>query len=288
MFQIGLRYEYINQNQIYTGSSRSFVGAIPLHHDEVQTINQRTVIEAAYGVSDRLLLTLHLPFIQREHSHIHHHQGEEHWEYWNFRALGDMDVRAQYLVVFNGGINGSSVGVIAGMKLPTGATRLKNADGDEAEVTIQPGTGSFDGTFGMAARSTVATVPTLSGLHAMIPLSFNATYQVNGKGTDGYRFGNVFLAHVGIEYPLVKAASALLQVNARVQDFADVGTTGEPRETTGGTWIFLSPGFSVNFSESFAANAFIQIPAYQNVHGIQQTAPFNLQFGLTANVELSE
>lgn len=288
MLQVGLTYEFINQNQIYVGSSRSFVGAIPQHHDEVQTINQRTVVEAAYGVSERLSLSLRLPFVQREHSHIHHHQGEDLWEYWNFSALGDMVIQAQYRIPFDAGGSRSSVGFAGGTKLPTGVTRMKNSGGDEAEVTIQPGTGSLDWLFGLSARYASLTVPLPSGLYGTMPLTFSATYQINGKGTLGYRFGNVLLLHLGMEYPLARPAYFLFQINAHVQGFADVGTTDEPPENTGGKWVFLSPGFSVDLSENVRANAFVQLPVYRNVHGIQQTAPFNLQFGVNASVPLYE
>src|SRR5436853_356555 len=41
---LNIVHEYIDQNQIYVGSSKSFVGAIPEHHDEVRTLNERNVL----------------------------------------------------------------------------------------------------------------------------------------------------------------------------------------------------------------------------------------------------
>ena len=76
-FRFSLSREYINQDQIYVGSQRSFVGAIPYHHDEVQTINERSMMDLQVGLTDRLGVTIDLPFITRQHSHIHHHQGQD-------------------------------------------------------------------------------------------------------------------------------------------------------------------------------------------------------------------
>jgi hypothetical protein len=232
----------------------------------------------------RLGLNLDLPFIHREHSHIGHENGQDVWEYWNFSGLGDMILSGQLGVLLPAGGIGPYLSLTAGVKLPTGVTNAKNAEGELAEVTIQPGTGSTDAIFGIYYSQSLFAVPTLTGKVSRAPISFGLSYQANGKGTDDYRFGNTLLAHVGMAYQILNGAALPLQLNARFQDFADVGLTGEPRENTGGTWMYLSPGLEVNLSEVFSFNSFVQIPIYQNVHGLQQTARFNLQLGLSASV----
>ena len=112
------------------------------------------------------------------------------------------------------------------------------------------------------------------------------TYQFNGTGTDGYKFGNTFLLHVGTQYQFAKKMSVLFQANGRFQDFADVGQTGEPRENTGGTWIYLSPGLGIHFTDTFHSNAYIQLPVYQNVHGIQQASAYNLFLHLSYDMNM--
>ena len=76
----------------------------------------------------------------------------------------------------------------------------------------------------------------------------------------------------------------LLQMNGKVQAFSNVGNTGEPRENSGGTWIYITPGLRFQIAEAFATYGVFQLPAYQNVHGIQQTSNLNLQFGITAEI----
>lgn len=284
--QLGLSHEYINQDQIYVGSSRSFVGAIPSHHDEVQTLNERNVFQFQYGITDKVGLNVDVPFIHREHSHIGHEDGQDIWESWNFSGLGDMVVSTQYALLTPSEEFEPYLSLVLGVKIPTGVAGLKNGEGEEAEVTIQPGTGSLDGIVGLNYRQSLFSVPTASGAYSALPLTIGVSYQFNGKGTYDYRFGNSLLTSVGTAYQFIDRANLLFQVNGRFQGFADVGTTGEPRENTGGTWIFASPGLSTKLSDAFSAQAFIQIPVYQNVHGIQQTARINLQFGLSANVDL--
>ncbi len=285
--QLGFSHEYINQDQIYVGSSKSFVGALPSHHDEVQTLNERNVVQLQLGISNMLGFNIDVPFIHREHSHIAHDtSGQNVWETWNFSGLGDIIMSAQYAVLSPSSQFGPYLSLIVGTKLPTGVTHVTNAGGEEAEVTIQPGTGSLDGIFGVNYRQTLLSLPTFSGAYSALPLVLGVTYQVNGKGADDYRFGNSLLAHAATSYQFLERASFLLQVNGRFQDYADVGTTGEFRGNTGGTWIFLSPGLSLQLSDALSGLTYVQIPIYQRVNGIQQTSKFNLLFSLSYRLNL--
>jgi hypothetical protein len=175
---------------------------------------------------------------------------------------------------------------VGGLKASTGLTHLKNGEGEEAEVTIQPGTGSTDAIAGIFYRQTIASVPMFSGEFSSLPIIAGLSYQFNGVGTNEWRFGNTLLAHIGTSYQFSDNATFTLQVNGRFQGFADVGATGEPRGNTGGTWVFVSPGLNVQLNETFSAFGLFQIPVYQDVHGIQQTAKVNLQFGISADLGL--
>lgn len=278
--------EYINQDQIYVASHLSFVGAIPYDHDEVQTINERTLIEMQIGLTDRIGLAINVPFVSRQHSHIHHDMGNDEMETWNFSGLGDIVISGQYSLIVPDGDFDPYVSFSAGVKLPTGITNAANGTGEEAEVTIQPGSGSTDAIFAVYYRQTIASLPTLSGEFSALPLTAGVSYRLNGRGTDGWRFGNILLAHLGTSYQFSAQGSFLLQINGRFQGHADVGTTGEPGENTGGTWIFASPGFSVSLAQNISAYSYVQIPVYRNVNGIQQTSRYNIQFGISSNVDL--
>jgi hypothetical protein len=161
-----------------------------------------------------------------------------------------------------------------------------NAEGEEAEVTIQPGTGSTDGYVALNYHQAIVTVPTVDGSYGAMPLILGASYTFNGSGSYGYRFGNSVLAHIDTEYRVAKGGSILLPVNGRFQDYADVGTTAEPRENTGGTWVYVSPGLNILLNDALDGTVYVQLPVYQNVHGLQQTAKYNLSFDLSYTLNL--
>jgi hypothetical protein len=289
-------YEYINQEHIYVGSQRSFVGAIPHHHDEVQTINNRSVLTLQAGITDRIGLAIELPFINREHHHIvnvghsqngHNQNNGSEWESWNLSGLGDVAVSGSYSLSLPDQMGyGPYLNIQAGIKLPTGISAVRNAAGTIGEITIQPGTGSYDLIAGLSYRQVMLGLPTLDGTYTAIPISATVTYQHNGKGVDDYRFGDVIQVHLGTEYFFLEHAGLLLQINGRLQDYAEIGRTNEPRENTGGRWIFMSPGFQMNVSSTVEVYSFIQIPVYKHYNGIQQSAPFHLQLGLRAHISL--
>ena len=285
-FSLRLSHEYINQDQIYVGYNKSFVGAIPEHHDEVSTLNQITSFALGYGITDFLSLDLVIPYIHREHSHIHNHQGEQILETWNFNGIGDMVLTAN-ISLFENIDAGSSLNIISGVKLPTGVSDAKNEEGELAEVTIQPGSGSTDFIMGASYTHSLASLPTVSGsLYSALPVTFEVSYKLNTKGTDDYKIGNVLLLHLSTAYRIIERASLLLQVNARFQDHADVGETNEPEENTGGKWIFVSPGLKFYLTEALSIYSYFQLPLYQNVNGIQQAAPYNLQVGIHQELNL--
>ncbi len=283
---IGWTYEYIMQDRIYVGSSLSFVGAIPGHHDEVQTLNERNILTLQLGVTDRVSFEMLVPFVHREHAHFQHEDTATVWESWNFSGLGDVALTAHYRLADPESQYAPSVTLDAGVKTASGVTGLRNEAGEEAEVTIQPGTGSVDGLVGLHYEQNLAAVPPIAGTYATMPFTAGVTYQFPGAGTDGYRFGNFLLVHMGTSYQVLERATILLQINGRLQGYADVGSTGEPRENTGGTWIFLSPGVEFQLAEGLSGKAYLQLPVYQNVNGIQQTARYNLFFNLAYAFDL--
>ncbi len=283
IFFFGLSYEYINQDEIFVGSNKSFVGAIPEEHNEVSTLNQIANFSAGYTFNDFLTFNMILPFIHREHLHIHSDDGEP--ERWNFSAIGDLTMLSNFSL-YNDDDSRSFLNFNAGIKLPTGVTDIKNDEGEEAEVTLQPGSGSVDYLIGATYFRNLASVPVLSGTkYSELPLVLNVSYKINSKGTDDYKFGNALSIHLSTAYRFIERLSLLLQVNARFQNKADVGTTGEPKENTGNQLLFLSPGLKIHILDNLSLSSFIQIPLFQHYNGIQQAATFNLQFSVLQEID---
>lgn len=281
-FHFMLAHEYIDQNRIFVSSSPSFVGALPNPHDEVQTVNQRTLFDIQYSLSDALAFNLEIPFVHRTHSHIEDGKTES----FDFSGLGDIVLGAQYALLLPAEEFDPYLSIQLGAKLPTGVTDATGTSGDVAEVTIQPGTGSLDATAALNFRQNLFSVPMLSGEYSTLPLTAGVSYQRSGRGTNDYRVGNTLLAYLGTQYQLTGQFSVMLQANAMFRGYSDVGSTGEFAGNTGGTWVFMSPGLRFHLSDAFSAFGYVQLPVYINVHGIQQVSRLNLQLGFTADIDV--
>ena len=286
-FSLHIYSEYINQDEVFVGSDKSFIGAIPEDHDEIKTINYIQVFGFQYGISRRLALNIDIPYIHREHWHLQHNPGQDVIESWNFNGMGDVRIVGQYNLIEGREEFKPSVTLIGGFKLPTGATNETNNYGEQAEVTIQPGTGSLDEILGINFHKTVASLPLFSGdKFSALPLNAGMLYQIMGKGKEDYKMGNSLIMYISSEYNISESFSLLIQINGKFGEKADPGSTGEPAENTGGEWLYVSPGISYSFASSFNFYSYLQIPVYQDFNGIQQASKYNLQAGFYADLGL--
>jgi hypothetical protein len=143
--RVDFRYEYIDQDQPMAGSRRVGVGEIPAHHDEVRTVNRNLFATIDYGFTPEWGMSVVIPYVDRFHEHIHNHQGAKLVEQWDFHDLGDVRVQGRWQTIIAADeARAAFAGVTAGLKLPTGKRDVANADGDVAERTLQPGTGTTD------------------------------------------------------------------------------------------------------------------------------------------------
>jgi hypothetical protein len=155
-----------------------------------------------------------------------------------------------------------AAGLNFGLKLPTGDYKQRNAEGELAERTLQPGTGTTDALLG-------------AYLVRLLPLKdlswfAQAQMQMPLNARDGYKPGQRVTADAGLRYDLGDRMSLLLQANLLVRG-RDSGVNAEP-EDSGGRSLFLSPGASVALGKDVRVYGFLQLPLYQYVNGVQLTA----------------
>ena len=270
-----LRYEYINQDQPMTGSRRIGVGEVPRHHDEVYTKNRNWLGTLDYTLNADWALNASVPIVDREHFHIHNHGGGQLPEQWSFSNIGDARVLARRRLATFEDADAHSVGTLGfnvGLKLPTGTTTVKNADGDRAERTLQPGTGTTDMLAGVYYSNSLP----------MRNLSWftQATVQLPLNSHEDFRPGRRLMADIGMRYQAFEKTSLLLQLNALVRG-RDSGAQAEP-EDSGGRSLFISPGVSYALAENVQVYGFLQLPLYQYVNGVQLTARRSIVVGLTS------
>ena len=268
-----LRFEYIDQDQPMSGSSKVGVGQIPAHHDEVRTINRNWLATFDYTFNDKWGVAATLPVVDRDHTHIHNHQGQQLVENWNFTEVGDVRVlgRRQWSSENREALRIDSYGVTFGLKLPTGATDVRNADGDLAERALQPGSGTTDLLLGAyLSRQLGPGSSWFTAVQVQQPLNSHDNFK------PGLRVG----FDVGYRYGASDKLTLMVQLNALYKD-RDQGAEAEP-DDSGGKFLFVSPGLSYVIAKKVQLYGFVQLPLYQYVNGVQLTADWSVVAGISA------
>lgn len=260
---LDIRYEYIRQDQPRTGSRRIAVGAIQHHHDEVRTTNRNLLVNYSRGYASGWGFSVMAPLVDRDHLHIHNHHGEQIPEEWNFRELGDLRVTGRYQAPLGEQEHGPrNAGVVWGLKLPTGRTRIANGNGDTAERSLQPGSGTTDAVLGAFIHQQFADSVAAWFAQAQVqhPLARHRDFAP----------GTQWTVDVGYSRRVLHRLSALVQLNAAVKQ-RDRGAEAEP-DDSGSRAVFLSPGLAYDITDGMRLYAFFQQPLYQHVNGVQLTA----------------
>jgi hypothetical protein len=267
-----LRYESIDLDQPRHNTQRVAVGQIPAHHDEVETKNRNVVAGIDWSLAPAWGLSVTLPYVDREHLHIHNHQGEKIEERWKFSGLGDARVigRWEFMPAANEEAP-RSAGLTFGVKLPTGRHDVKNGDGEEAERPLQPGSGTTDAIVG-------------AYWHGAAPLSFTswfaraqAVLPMNSR--EEFKPGKSLQLDAGARYAVTSNVGLMLQANWQVKG-RDSGANAEP-DDSGQRSLSISPGISWNVSSGAQVYAFVQKPVYQSVNGVQLTANWSALAGVS-------
>ena len=87
-----------------------------------------------WNLSPAWSITALLPYVNRDHFHIHNHRGERIEERWNLRGVGDMKVLSRWRAAESADpAKPNSWGVTLGVKLPTGEYDQANGAGAVAE-----------------------------------------------------------------------------------------------------------------------------------------------------------
>jgi hypothetical protein len=267
-----LHYEYVDLDQPRTGRDRVSVGEIPRHHDEVETRNRNWVAAFDWSMTPTWGVGVVLPYVDRYHLHIHNHHGEKFAETWKFRELGDVRVQVRHPVSDSQDAEKPrSWGFNFGLKLPTGKHDVANAEGEVAERTLQPGSGTTDALLGVYwhGAAPIEGWSWFSRAQAVLPLN----------SRDEYKPGKQLQLDAGVRYAWGANGGLMLQANYSAKG-RDRGAQAEP-EDSGQRQLFVSPGISYNITRDAQAYAFVQVPVYQAVNGVQLTADWSALAGVS-------
>ncbi|WP_426105121.1 transporter [Massilia sp. TSP1-1-2] len=270
-----LRYEYMNQDQPMSGSDKVSVGQVPSHHDEVSTQNRNVVLSYGHNFGNGFGLTVSAAAVQREHFHIHNHHGAKIGDSWKFTALNDARIIGRYqLTGVADPLKPASAGITFGVKLPTGKYDESNAQGARAERSMQPGSGTMDLIAGSYYHQK------LTALDASWFAQAQYQHAINTR--ENFRPGAQLGVDVGVRKGLAGGLGIQGQLNY-VHKSADSGSEAEPA-SSGGRFLYASPGLSYALSKSTQLYAFYQVPLHRHVTGVQLTANRALVIGLSARL----
>lgn len=262
--RLDLRYEVLHQDQPRAGSDKVAVGAIPRHHDEVSTMNRNLFVTLDHAFDRRWGLSVSLPVVDREHRHVHNHQGAQLAQEWQFKGMGDLRLLGRYQLAARdrGDAELDAVGLNFGVKLPTGEFDVRNGAADLAERSLQPGTGTTDALLGAyyVRRLPLRDLSWFTQALAQHPLNTRANFRPGARHS----------LDLGLRYEASASLGLMLQLNL-LHRSRDAGSEAEP-DDTGGRFAFLSPGASWNVTNDVQLYGFLQLPVYQKVNGIQLTA----------------
>lgn len=270
--RLDLRYEYLDQDEARSGTGKASDAELAAqHHAEKETINRNLIAAFDYAFDNHYGVSISAPFVDRDHTHIHHHHGEDLQEQWDFRKLGDVRVVGRMQLSADTNLT-QAYGINIGLKLPTGQFTIANDDHERAERSLQPGTGTTDALLGAYYRQA------LPNLHSSWFAQLTLQQALNSRSD--FKPGQSFATDVGYRYQMAERASLMVQLNYLIKQ-RDRGDQAEP-DDSGSRTLILSPGISFALAPTVQLYGFWQQRLYQYVNGVQLSARNGFVAGLSA------
>jgi hypothetical protein len=298
-----LRYDYLNQNQLRSGTGTISPSAAaqttnpytPGNFAEVEgfTANHYLTASLDYNNGQTWGVTVSLPYIIRDHMTYGADDGSgSGWPTGSagytshVSGLGDVKVIGRYF----GWAQERDWGVQVGLKLPTGARNQIGAAPDGSSTAVDPGlqlgSGTTDlilGAYKFGQLEGTQHWGYFGSIQMQYALNSSTTPPVlnttdNGGYAGTYRPGNSLTLNAGLNYHGFEGWRPTVQFNL-IRKETDGGTVAD-YFSTGGTLLYVTPGalWDVTDQTKFYTN--VQLPLYQNLNGIQLTPKYVASVGI--------
>ena len=282
--KIDLRYDFINQDELWSGKkqiSPTAASQVNGGTNEVEqyTINNYVTLGIVYSINHDWGVNVQVPYIDRKHSTLG--VGSDGYtpvpggmSYDSHtKSIGDVKVIGRY----QGFTPQCNFGVLYGVKLPTGSFNMTGTSTDPVtpggpvpiDRGLQPGTGTTDAIVGAYYSNAISQDWDYFG---------SALFQIALDYREQYRPGDGVNLNAGLRYGGFSGFSPLLQFNFR-EVAHDQGGNAD-KLNTGGTLLYISPGITAAVGQHVSAYAFVQVPVYQEVEGVQLVAKFTYSVGV--------
>jgi Putative MetA-pathway of phenol degradation len=278
------------------------------HDHSIKTI-ESVAITYAYGVTTDLTVSVRLPWIRRtgirEAEIEDPAEPPEIFDRGDNSGIGDLTLLSQYRF-YNDRTTRTEAAVLLGVKAPTGVTDRRTNQGELFDAEFQPGSGSWDGLFGLAYTKRFG----------QWSFDANVLYMLVTNGTQDTDLGDRFLYNAAISYRLTRGASDMVPM--KLGALPDPMWHGGPGHThshheepaqgpaldlvlelngewhakevesgvkdpnSGGNTLYLAPGlrFSKDNWSSFVSVGF---PIFNDLNGIQSEPDIRVVTGLSVS-----
>lgn len=278
-WRLSLEYDYIDQNQLRSGT-RAVSGVAPGEELEHETVNQYVTAGLSYSPNSSWYLLLLVPYVVRSHSTYGDYDPSVPLPELS-RSFSSSIGDARFVISYQGFLPTHNLGVQLGVKLPTGqyGTAVDFYSGPNAgaplDASLQPGTGSTDVILGAYYYQAVS-----QNFDLFVSGQFQAAVKekMNQPGND-YRPGNATSVVFGLRYEGNPRWVPQVQVNL-LHKQPDTGALADVQNTAG-TVAYFSPGLTAQLAQSLYAFAFVQLPVYSNLYGIQLFPRWTASAGLS-------
>lgn len=256
---LSVREDYFDQSQLISGTdtvSRSSISFPADQEVQQKTINRMTLLGADYNFSRYWGLSVQLPYTDRHHQTIA--AGDTDISTSNARGVGDLRVLARY----QGISDDAGMGLQFGLKLPTGRFTQNFESGPQAGTLLdrglQLGSGTTDALLGVYKSGYLSQSIGYFG-QAMAQIALDARAH--------FRPGNSLNVNFGLRYLDAGRFVPQLQLNLHSEQ-RESGSQAD-RPNSGATLAYLSPGIGIKITPRLDAFAFVQLPIWQRVNGLQ-------------------
>ena len=227
-------------------------------------------LHAGYGVTEDIDLFLVMPLVSKTSIQIEDHDRLGRGE--RASGLGDMRLLGKYRF-WKTGVDAA---LITGIKFPTGETSDKDQSGSKFEPEQQPGSGSWDGEFGLAVSRS---------FQHRFSLATSFQYTLRGEGAQGRKPGDVFRYNLGAGYALRELGAhpnlhLVLELNNEWA-LRDHSRSERYVLDSGGTSVFVSPGILAQLSDHLSVFWALPIPVFQNLGGEHEELKYEMLTGVS-------
>lgn len=279
---LGLTSEYVQADRFSDSELIALAGQHIHAHSADWLLT--TSLGMSYGVTENLMLSLRLPYVYRENIRAGHHAHggggpvntvDDHGD---AGGIGDVAALGQYRFWIH---DGHQAALLLGLKAPTGQTDKKH-DGEKLDAEHQPGSGSWDGLFGLAASTQAGK----------ISLNASTLYTLARKGTQDTNLGDRLQYNLAASYRIGgehhdhghmvhqhKAWDLVLELNGEWANQQKIA--GEKDSDSGGNQIFLSPGLRYAPNGNWSGHFAVGIPVVSNLGQGHSDTDYKMTLGLS-------